>query len=114
MGMAENIRKRRLELGMTQEELAVKIGVQKSAVAKYESGRVKNIKRAMIATMAKALECDPVWLMDLHDDDDQGYAVQLSHIENEIMQIVFKLTEENKKILLKQARFLLFEQEQGG
>lgn len=112
MGMAENIRKRRLELGMTQEELAVKIGVQKSAVAKYESGRVKNIKRAMIATMAKALECDPVWLMDLHDDD-QGYAVQLSHIENEIMQIIFKLTEENKKILLMQGKFLLHEQEQG-
>lgn len=38
MGMAEKIRKRRIELGLTQEELAAKLGVQKSAVAKYETG----------------------------------------------------------------------------
>lgn len=69
MGMAEKIRKRRIELGLTQEELAAKIGVQKSTVVKYESGRVQNIKRAMISTLAKALECDPVWLMDLDSEE---------------------------------------------
>lgn len=69
MGMGEKIRQRRLQLKMTQDELAAKIGVQKSAVAKYESGRVQNIKRAMISTLAKALECDPVWLMDLDSEE---------------------------------------------
>lgn len=50
---------------MTQEELAQKLGLQKSAIAKYESGRVQNIKRTMISRLADVLECDPVWLMDL-------------------------------------------------
>lgn len=68
MGMGEKIRQRRTALGMTQEELAEKLGVQKSAVAKYENGRVQNIKRAMIARMASVLECSPVWLMDLDDN----------------------------------------------
>lgn len=70
MGMGEKIRERRIALGMTQEELAQKLGVQKSAVAKYENGRVQNIKRAMIAKMANILECSPVWLMDLEEDDN--------------------------------------------
>lgn len=78
MGMAEKIRKRRIELGLTQEELATKLGVQKSAVAKYESGRVQNIKRAMISKLAQALECDPVWLMDLEQHEENPLLMKLA------------------------------------
>lgn len=40
MDIGEKIRARRLELGMTAEELGSKIGVQKSAVIKYEKGHI--------------------------------------------------------------------------
>ena len=40
--MAIRIKKCRLENNLTQEELAEKLGLKKSAVAKYENGRVKN------------------------------------------------------------------------
>lgn len=63
MGMAEIIKERRLAMGYTQEELAQKLGLQKSAIAKYENGRVENIKRSIIAEMAKSLECSPAYLM---------------------------------------------------
>lgn len=63
MGMAEIIKERRLAMGYTQEELAQKLGLQKSAIAKYENGRVENIKRSVIAEMAKSLECSPAYLM---------------------------------------------------
>lgn len=61
--MAERIKERRLQMAYTQEELAQKLGLQKSAIAKYENGRVENIKRSVIADMANILECSPSYLM---------------------------------------------------
>lgn len=63
MTMAERIKERRLQMAYTQEELAQKLGLQKSAIAKYENGRVENIKRSVIADMANILECSPSYLM---------------------------------------------------
>ena len=37
---------------MTQAELAEKLGVRDAAVAKYETGRVTNLKRETIAKLA--------------------------------------------------------------
>ncbi len=65
MGMAERIKERRKIMGYTQTELGEKIGLQASAIAKYENGRVENIKRSTIANMAKVLECSPSYLMGL-------------------------------------------------
>ena len=63
MEMADRIKSRRLALGYTQEELAEKVGLQKSAIAKYENGRVENMKRSMIEKMSQVLECSPAYLM---------------------------------------------------
>lgn len=63
MTMADRIKERRLQMTYTQEELAQKLGLQKSAIAKYENGRVENIKRSVIAEMANVLECSPSYLM---------------------------------------------------
>ena len=63
MGMADRIKERRLAMNLTQEELAEKLGLQKSAIAKYENGRVENIKRSVIAQMSNILECSPAYLM---------------------------------------------------
>ena len=40
--MANRIKKCRTQQKMTQEELAQKLGLKKSAIAKYENGRVDN------------------------------------------------------------------------
>lgn len=63
MGMAERIKERRIFMGFTQEELGSRLGLQKSAIAKYENGRVENIKRSVIADMATVLNCSPAYLM---------------------------------------------------
>lgn len=69
MGMAERIKERRAFMGFTQEELGEKLGLQKSAIAKYENGRVENIKRSIIANMAKILDCSPAYLMGWENDE---------------------------------------------
>ena len=70
MNMSERIKERRRALNLTQEELGAKLGLQKSAIAKYENGRVQNIKRSTIMKMAEILECSPTYLMGLEDDTD--------------------------------------------
>ena len=62
------IKKARTERGMTQEELAEKVGVKKSAVAKWENGRVSEIKRTNLKNLADALGLDPNLL--LGDEED--------------------------------------------
>lgn len=98
MDMAERIKERRISMGFTQEELGEKLGLQKSAIAKYENGRVENIKRSVIANMAKVLECSPAYLMGWEDNpssnkdtsivlspkDDRDIAKDLDRIMGEI------------------------------
>ena len=69
MEMNQRIKERRLAMNYTQEELAEKLGLQKSAIAKYENGRVENIKRSIILKMATILECSPTYLMGWDDEE---------------------------------------------
>lgn len=63
MTMGENIRSLRLKHGLTQEELGKHLGVQKSAIRKYESGMVKNIPLSSIQKMADLFGVRPSYLM---------------------------------------------------
>lgn len=85
MGMAERIKERRLIMNYTQEELAEKLGLQKSAIAKYENGRVENIKRSVIALMATVLECSPAYLMGWSEE-----AKEQTHISKTDQELLHK------------------------
>lgn len=56
MELGQKIKEARIQKGLTQEELGKIVGVQKSAIAKYENGRVVNIKRSTLQKLAKALD----------------------------------------------------------
>lgn len=62
MTIGEKIAARRKELHMTTEELGRLIGVQRSAVTKYEKGKV-DLKSKQIQAIAKALDVPPVYLL---------------------------------------------------
>mgnify|MGYP002773789740 CR=1 FL=1 len=57
------IKQSRLNRGLTQEELGELVGVKKSAVAKWENGRVSEIGRSNLQGLAKALGLDPADLI---------------------------------------------------
>jgi transcriptional regulator with XRE-family HTH domain len=59
MHVGTTIRNARLKMNMSQEELGKRIGVQKSAVAKYENGRVVNIKRSTLVKISNVLDIPP-------------------------------------------------------
>lgn len=56
MDIGKLIKDARLAKGLTQEQLGAIVGVQKSAIAKYENGRVVNIKRSTLQRLANALD----------------------------------------------------------
>lgn len=59
MNIGDKIRAARIAKGMTQEELGQILGVQKSAIAKYEKGRVVNIKRSTLKKISDVLGIRP-------------------------------------------------------
>lgn len=65
----ENIRKRREELGMSQDELAHKVGyTSRSTIARIERGDI-NIPQDKIILFARALRVLPEYLMGWAEDE---------------------------------------------
>lgn len=54
--LGEQIKRLRNSRGITQEELADRIGKGKSVIAKYERGNV-NLRIGVLAQVAQALDC---------------------------------------------------------
>ena len=55
----------RKKLGLTQEELGNYVGVQKSAIAKYENGRIENLKRSTIEKLSELFGILPSELLGI-------------------------------------------------
>lgn len=63
MNIGELIHKRRLELGLTLEEIGNAVGVSKSTVKKWEDGFISNMRRDKISALSKVLHINPVSLV---------------------------------------------------
>ena len=113
MNMAERIRERRKEMGFTQEELALALGLQKAAVAKYESGRVENIKQAILLKMAELLDCTPTYLMGWSnvpgeaDSLQPDISFQMLNDEQRLMVELFSsMNQDNRERVMEYCRRL--------
>lgn len=64
MSTGEIIKDLRKQKHMTQEQLADYVGVKKSAVAKWETGRTANIRRDKLHALALLFGVAPSYLLD--------------------------------------------------
>ena len=63
--LSGRIRQRREQLGLSQEELAARMGYRsKSSITKLEKG-INDLPRAKLEELAAALNTTPAWLMAL-------------------------------------------------
>ena len=69
MTMGERIKQLRIANGLTQEELGKYLGVQKSAIRKYEKGAISNMKRSYIEILSNLFKVSPSYLMCIDNDD---------------------------------------------
>lgn len=78
MSIGQRIKKRRIELGMTQDELAALVGYKtRSAVNKIELDE-RDVKHSQIVVFAKALKTTPHYLIGWLDDP-------LSEVEKQLV-----------------------------
>lgn len=82
MTIGERVKEKRIEKGMTQLELAKKLGYKsKTSVAHIENGR--DIPRAMVSKLANILDTSPSSLMGWTDNNPvSGDVVQILPSEN--------------------------------
>ena len=116
MEIGTKIKNARLAKGLTQEELGKLVGVQKSAIAKYENGRVVNIKRSTLQGLANALGLkgsDLISDLNYSARDDQTAEEKetptvwdggLSKEKIELIEQIKSLPEEKIQLLLQVAR----------
>lgn len=75
--LGHKIKNRRLDLGLTLEEIENKVGVSKGTVQNWESGYIKNMKRNNIALLAEALRVSPLWVMGIEDNTEKdGFSLE--------------------------------------
>jgi transcriptional regulator with XRE-family HTH domain len=78
MNVGEKIRARRIELGMTMDELGNAIGVQRSAINKYEKGVIE-LTASRIAALARALRVPVFYLLDDDPEDVDQARLEALH-----------------------------------
>ena len=92
MDIGSKIKTARLAKGMTQEELGQLVGVQKSAIAKYESGRVVNIKRSTLKKLSDILDILPSELI-FEGKQGQSTENELSYKKKEFIRRVSEMSD---------------------
>ncbi len=85
--IGRRLKYRRKMLNMTQKELANKVSIHLSTVSRYEKGEIKDCKMPVLESFARALDCNPAWLM--------GYDVAM---EVPVHKILHQAAEEKAKM----------------
>lgn len=100
----ENIKKRRLALNMTQEQLAEKLGYSdKGMISRIEKGLI-DISHSKIIAFAEALRTTPGELMGWIDEDEKKPAeADLQELED----MLIAATPEQRENLMAVAKALL-------
>lgn len=99
--IGRRIRSARQERGLTQEALAAAIGVSRSAVAQWETGRAGQLT-THLAAIAGALEVGVEFLM--HGDDKRAPALAASGDELALLRLYRECADEDRQFLLRTAR----------
>ena len=93
-----DIKKRRLELNLSQKELAEMVGVKKAAIGKWENNIVKNMRSDKIIKLAKALKVDLYELLVESNEDE--IETELNRLFQSFREIFETFNEEQRKKII--------------
>jgi transcriptional regulator with XRE-family HTH domain len=63
MSIGERIRNKRESLNISQTDLAMRVGISKQTLYKYENDIIENIPKSVIEKLSQQLECSPAFIM---------------------------------------------------
>ena len=90
--MRDRLKQRRLNMGLTLEEVANELQVERPTIQRYESGKIKSISTTTVEALAQALHCSPAYLMGWSDsvhelDDEKRASDNLTAGEKRILEL---------------------------
>jgi len=84
MTIGERIKNKRLEEGLSVDELAQKIGKNRATIYRYESNEIENMPIEVMQLLSKALNCSPTYLMGWENSKNENQPTTLAaHFEGE-------------------------------
>ncbi|MEE0326683.1 MAG: helix-turn-helix transcriptional regulator [Butyricicoccus sp.] len=93
MSTGERIKQARKDAGLTQTELAARLGISKQLLYKYETDIVKNIPLDTMKDLARILDVRPSYLADFDDDKTAASTSEPALTAKDERDIAHKLNE---------------------
>lgn len=107
MALRNRVKASRSALGISQSELARRVGVSSAAINHLESGRTAALKAETLIRLAAALQVSAYWLE--HGSGAATPDARLTPDESEVMALYHALSEGRRLVWLSTGRALLAE-----
>ena len=101
--MGLRIKQKRTEKNITQDDLAKNLGLNKSTIQRYETGKIKAVKLPVIEAMARMLHVNPAWLIGKSEEETPSYSVHLDSKSQELLNNYNKLNDLGQHEVRKRA-----------
>ena len=122
MNTGVRIKQRRLELGLSADDLANKIGKSRATIYRYENGDIENMPTPILEPLAKALDTTPADLMgwnesssplviDYQKPDQEGCYQRISEYTARFLDLYNQLSSTNKEKVVSYTKGLLSTQQ---
>lgn len=70
MKIGERVKQRRIQLGMSADDLAKKINKNRATIYRYESEYIEKLPTTILVPLAEALRTTPAYLMGWEDETE--------------------------------------------
>ena len=115
MSIGQRIRNSRLRQGLSIDDLAHRLGKNRTTIYRYENGDIENLPLGILDSLAAALNTTPAYLMGWETSDNAGYTIYEQPISTESVYATQwfdevgsdALNEEERQKVLEYAKFLL-------
>jgi len=108
--IGERIRQKRLEAGMSVDELALKLGKNRATVYRYENGDIENLPTTILEPIAQALETTPAYLMgyeeNLNNSADLVTKILMDKCLIDHVKLLMDFNSDNRKSVYDMIDFL--------
>ena len=101
--MGRRIAARRVEMGMTQADLATKLGVSRQAVSMWETGDIRDIRGRHLTLLSSVLNTTDDWIL-FGDEATTRPTADENGTVAELMAIIRRMTREERAETLEELR----------
>lgn len=105
--IGNRIHDRRVQLGLSVDEVAIKLGKNRATVYRYENSDIESVPINVVYELSKILDVDPSYLAGWPEKTKNEPAPSnRDELINEVCSVVSCLSAEKQAELLRYARYL--------